>query len=83
MRIVRRFGWAVLVAWFAVTATFAMLAAIPSDPIRAIAPHASPEVAGRLRAYYCLDRGVVAQYGCFLDHVAHGELGESIREKRR
>ena len=80
--VVRRIGWAVLVAWFAVTATFAMLAAIPSDPIRAIAPHASPEVAGRLRAYYCLDRGVVAQYGCFLDHVAHGELGESIREKR-
>jgi peptide/nickel transport system permease protein len=79
---VRRLAWALLVAWFAVTATFVMIAAIPSDPVRAIAPHAPPDATLRLRAYYCLDRGVVAQYGCFVGHVLRGELGESIREKR-
>jgi ABC-type dipeptide/oligopeptide/nickel transport system permease component len=50
--------------------------------VRAIAPHAPAETVDRLRAYYCLDRGVLGQYGCFVAHVASGELGESIREKR-
>jgi peptide/nickel transport system permease protein len=81
-RVVHRLCWALLVAWFAVTATFAMIATIPSDPVRAIAPHAAPDAIVRVRAYYCLDRGVVGRYGCFLGHVVRGELGESIREKR-
>ncbi|HTR51666.1 MAG TPA: ABC transporter permease [Kofleriaceae bacterium] len=80
--VVRRLGWAILVAWFAATATFAAIAAIPSDPVRAIAPHATPEVAERMRAYYCLDRGFAGQYGCFLAHLARGELGESVRAGR-
>jgi ABC-type dipeptide/oligopeptide/nickel transport system permease component len=80
--VLHRLGWTLLVAWFAVTATFAMIAAIPSDPVRAIAPHAAPEAVARLRAYYCLDDGFVHQYACFLGHVMRGELGESIREKR-
>jgi peptide/nickel transport system permease protein len=80
--VLRRLGWTIAVAWFAVTATFAMVAAIPADPVRAIAPHASPEAVQRMRAYYCLDRGVIAQYGCFVGHVARGELGDSIRQKR-
>jgi peptide/nickel transport system permease protein len=36
----------------------------------------------RVRAYYCLDRGIVGQYGCYVDHLAHGSLGESYRSKR-
>jgi peptide/nickel transport system permease protein len=80
--IARRIGWALLVAWFAITVTFAMLTAIPSDPIRAIAPHATPELAEQMRTYYCLDRGFFARYGCFVDHVTRGDLGESVRGGR-
>jgi peptide/nickel transport system permease protein len=81
--IVRRLGWSVLVVWFVVTATFAMTAVIPVDPTSAwLGPHAPPELRERARAYYCLDHGVVGQYGCWLDHLAHGELGDSYRSHR-
>jgi peptide/nickel transport system permease protein len=72
-----------VVAWFAVTLTFALIALIPADPAKALlGPHATPDAIVRVRAHYCLDRGLLAQYGCFVDHVAHGDLGESYRSKR-
>jgi peptide/nickel transport system permease protein len=81
--IVRRLGWMLVVVWFVVTATFLAVAAIPADPARALlGPHATPEAIARVRAHYCLDRGIVPQYGCWLDHVVRGDLGESYRSKR-
>jgi len=81
--VLRRIGWALAVAWFVVTATFAMLAAIPADPAKALlGPHADDAALARARAHYCLDEGVLVQYGCWLDHVVRGELGESYRTKR-
>lgn len=81
--ILRRIAWSALVVWFVVTATFAMTAAIPADPIKALlGPHATPDAIERVRAHYCLDRGVLGQYGCFVDHVIHGDLGESYRSKQ-
>jgi peptide/nickel transport system permease protein len=72
-----------LVVWFVVTATFAMTTAIPADPARALlGPHATPEAIVRVRAYYCLDRGFIGQYGCYVARIAHGDLGESFRSKR-
>ena len=82
--ILRRIGWSVLVVWFVVTATFAMTAAIPADPAAALlGPHRSPEAIERVRAHYCLDRGVLGQYRCYVSHVIHGDLGESYRSKRK
>ena len=81
--VLRRTGWTILVAWFVVTATFLATALIPADPAKALlGPHATTEALARVRVHYCLDRGVVGQYGCWLDHVAHGDLGESYRSKR-
>ncbi|HEU4734882.1 MAG TPA: ABC transporter permease [Kofleriaceae bacterium] len=80
---VRRLGWTILVVWFVVTLTFVITAAIPADPARALlGPHATPEAIERVRAHYCLDRGLAAQYGCWLAGVVHGDLGESYRSKR-
>jgi len=79
----RRFGWAIVVAWFAVTVTFAMLVAIPADPAKALmGTHASEETLARVNAHYCLDRGIVTQYGCWIGNVVRGDLGESYRTKR-
>jgi len=85
MRLVlRRIGWSIVVVFFVVTATFAMLAAIPADPAKVLlGPHATQEQVQRVRAHYCLDDGVIAQYGCWISNVAHGDLGESYRSKRR
>lgn len=81
--VLRRLAWTALVVWFVVTATFAMTTAIPADPARALlGPHATPEAIIRVRAYYCLDRGFVGQYGCYVARIAHGDLGESFRSKR-
>jgi peptide/nickel transport system permease protein len=81
--VARRIGWTLLVAWFVVTATFAMLAAIPADPMRALlGPHASDDTVAAAKQHYCLDDGVVVQYGCFVSAAARGDLGESYRTKR-
>jgi peptide/nickel transport system permease protein len=81
--VARRIGWAIVVAWFVVTATFAMTTAIPADPVKALlGPHATPDAIERVRAYYCLDRGFFGRYACYVDRVAHGDLGESYRTKR-
>jgi len=81
--VLRRIGWTILVLWFVVTTTFLVTALIPADPARTLlGPHATTASIARVRAHYCLDRGLVAQYGCWLDHVVHGDLGESYRSKR-
>jgi peptide/nickel transport system permease protein len=81
--IVRRVAWMIAVVWFVVTATFLVTVAIPADPAKALlGPHATPEAIERVRAHYCLDRGALAQYGCWISRVAHGDLGESYRSKR-
>ncbi len=81
--VLRRLGWAAVVIWFVVTATFAMLAAIPADPAKVLLGPASDAAAvARARAHYCLDDGVLVQYGCWLDRALHGELGESYYSKR-
>ncbi|MFT3692493.1 MAG: ABC transporter permease [Kofleriaceae bacterium] len=81
--ILRRLAWSALVVWFVVTATFVMTTFIPADPAKALlGPHATPDAIERVRAHYCLDRGRLHQYGCFVDHVIHGDLGESYRSKR-
>jgi len=81
--VLRRLGWSLVVVWFVVSATFAMTMAIPADPGKTLlGPHASTEAIERVRAQYCLDRGLVGRYGCWLDRVAHGDLGESYRTRR-
>jgi len=81
--IARRVGWTIAVVWFVVTATFAVTVAIPADPAQALlGPHATAEALRRVRAHYCLDRGPVVQYGCWIARVARGDLGESYRSKR-
>lgn len=81
--VVRRIAWAIVVAWFAITITFAMLVAIPADPAKALmGTHATEETLARVNAHYCLDRSIVEQYGCWIGNIASGDLGESFRTKR-
>ena len=81
--VLRRLGWSVVVIWFVVTATFAMVAGIPADPGKAmLGPHATPEAIVRVKTLYCLDDNVVVQYGCWIKNLGHGDLGESYRTKR-
>jgi peptide/nickel transport system permease protein len=81
--IAHRLGWTIVVVWFVVTATFLVTVAIPADPATALlGPHATTEAIERVRAHYCLDRGLAPQYACWITRVARGDLGESYRSKR-
>jgi peptide/nickel transport system permease protein len=81
--VLRRLAWSIVVAWFVVTSAFALVTLLPADPAKAmLGPHATPETIERVRAHYCLDRGLVGQYGCFVARLVHGDLGESYRSKR-
>ncbi|MBX3162182.1 MAG: ABC transporter permease [Deltaproteobacteria bacterium] len=81
--VARRVAWAVLVAWFAATAAFAVVALVPADPVKALlGPHATPDAIERARAHYCLDEGVAGRYACWIGNAARGDLGESYRTRR-
>ncbi len=82
-RVLRRVAWMLLVVWFVVTTTFVMTMAIPGDPARTLlGPHATADAITRVRAHYCMDRGLVVQYGCWVGKLARGDLGESYRTHR-
>ncbi len=81
--VLKRLGWALLVTWFVVTTTFVMVVAIPANPGKVIVgAHGTPDDVARVNAHYCLDRGLVAQYGCWLEGVITGDLGDSRRSQR-
>jgi peptide/nickel transport system permease protein len=81
--IARRIAWMVAVVWFVLTTTFVVTVAIPADPARTLlGPHATAEAIERVRAHYCLDRGMVAQYGCWIARVGRGDFGQSYRSHR-
>jgi peptide/nickel transport system permease protein len=78
-----RLAWTLVTTWFVVTATFAMTMWLPADPAKsALGPHATPATLARFSEHYCLDRGALVQYGCYVGNIARGDLGESFRSKR-
>jgi peptide/nickel transport system permease protein len=81
--VVRRLAWSLAAIVLVVSATFAMVVAIPADPARAlVGAHADAGTLARARAHYCLDRSLPEQYGCYVGRLAHGDLGESYRTRR-
>src|SRR4029077_6028057 len=62
------------------TLVFALIHFIPGDPAQAILGEgATQEEIRQLRTHLGLDRPLIVQYGAFLNGVAHGDLGESLR----
>jgi peptide/nickel transport system permease protein len=81
--VLRRLGWSLLIVWFVVTITFLMVVAIPSDPAKTmLGPRADPAALERVTQHYCFGESVPVQYGCWLDNLAHGDLGDSYRTRR-
>lgn len=75
LRLVRFLG-ALLVL---VTVTFAMVHALPGEPVRAaLGPKASPETVEVMRHQLGLDDPIVLQYVDYLKRVLSGDLGTSI-----
>jgi len=58
---------------------FVLMRVVPGDPVAMMIPlGASAEDVARLRAFYGLDRSILAQYGLWLMSAVQGEFGTSI-----
>ncbi len=76
--IVRRLLWMVVVLFFVSLITFLLAFAVPGDPAKSIAgTHATPEVLDRIRRELGLDQPIWKQYGLYLWHLLHGNMGYS------
>jgi peptide/nickel transport system permease protein len=81
--ILRRLLGSLLLLWGVVTLTFALLQVAPGDPMDVLVdPSFPPEDVQAVRVRYGLDRPVALQYLSWLEGVAHGDLGISLRHKR-
>ncbi|HET8999828.1 MAG TPA: ABC transporter permease [bacterium] len=70
---------------FGVTlAVFSMLFLIPGDPVKMMLSEfvTNPEQIARMRAQLHLNEPFAVQYGRFVWNAAHGNLGDSIRDRR-
>jgi peptide/nickel transport system permease protein len=65
-------------------AVFSMLFLIPGDPVKMMLSEfaTNPEQIARMRAQLHLNEPFIQQYGRFVWNAAHGNLGESIRDRR-
>ena len=78
--VVRRLLLTIPVLLGVATLVFALIHFIPGDPAQAILGEgATQEEVAQLRARLGLDRPLLVQYATFLTGVAHGDLGESLR----
>ena len=76
--VVRRLLWMVVVLFFVSLITFLLAFAVPGDPAKSIAgTHATPEILARIRHTLGLDEPIYKQYGLFLWHLLHGDMGYS------
>ncbi|HLW61372.1 MAG TPA: ABC transporter permease [bacterium] len=65
-------------------AVFSMLFLIPGDPVKMMLSEfqTNPEQIARMRAQLHLNDPFAIQYGRFVLNAVHGDLGESIRDRR-
>jgi peptide/nickel transport system permease protein len=76
--VVRRLLWMLVVLFFVSLITFLLAFAVPGDPAKSIAgTHATPEILAKIRHNLGLDLPIYKQYGLYLWHLLHGDLGYS------
>lgn len=76
--VIRKILLAIPVVILATLIVFLMVY-MTGDPIVALSPpHAGPEKLQELRVKYGFDQPAYVQYGLFLWHMIHGDLGESV-----
>lgn len=75
--ILKRTFYAFITLWVIATLTFILMKALPGDPFHD--PKLKPDVKQALMEKYALDRPVIQQYGIYINHLVHGDLGTSIK----
>lgn len=77
---------ALLLIGFGITLiAFALTNLVPGDPVLAnlgVLQASNPEVVKAFKEHYGLDKPLPEQYGLYLVHLAHGDLGQSEQSHR-
>lgn len=64
--------------------TFALARAIPGDPCKAmLGEKATDEVCERFNREKGFDKPILVQFGIYMNELAHGDFGDSIRLDRK
>jgi ABC-type dipeptide/oligopeptide/nickel transport system permease component len=81
---VRRILFAIVTIYVALTLNFVLFRVLPGNAVTRISrvPNASPGLKHALEAQFGLDRPLWAQYGRYLDQLAHGNMGVSYVNQR-
>jgi ABC-type dipeptide/oligopeptide/nickel transport system permease component len=81
--IVKRILFALATVFAAVTLNFILFRAIPGDAVQALrCQHCTVQFKNALRQDLGLDKSKWAQYRLYLENLAHGDLGKSVRSQR-
>jgi ABC-type dipeptide/oligopeptide/nickel transport system permease component len=79
-RLLRRLLWALPAIWLILTMVFLLIHIVPGDPVvQMLGEGASAQDIQQLRHSLGLDLPIGVQYIHYLDGVAHGDLGKSLR----
>jgi ABC-type dipeptide/oligopeptide/nickel transport system permease component len=81
--IVKRVLFALATVFAAVTLNFILFRAIPGDAVQALrCQHCTVQFKNALRKDLGLDESKWVQYKLYLENLAHGDLGKSVRSQR-
>src|ERR1700738_924421 len=81
--LLRRVIYTIPIALAVSLVCFMLVHIAPGDPINAILPPDAPqELVVQLKHDYGLDKPLPAQFGIWLIHVVHGDLGRSLASGR-
>lgn len=81
--IVRRLLWMVVVIFCVTFITFVLSYLLPTNPAELMAgPHSTPQTVARIRHDMGLDHPLYMQYGTYMWHLFHGNLGYSYITRR-
>lgn len=82
--LLRRIGFMILVLFGVTTVVFFLSHVVPSDPVRmALGPDATQEMVDNYVRERGLDKPLIVQYGIYLEHVLHGDFGNSILTRQK
>jgi len=78
--ILTKFVFMFLSLFLLVTATFALMNAVPGSPLQS-EKATTEQIQKNMEAYYGLDKPLIVQYGVYLKNLAHFDLGISMKKR--
>lgn len=80
--VLKRLGSALVIIFLALAFIFTLANEIGDPATATLGPNASPQAKAEFRHQHGLDQPLASQFGSYLAGVAHGDLGDSYRDRQ-